>query len=885
MSGDMRIVHFSKEKYSQFSKELRDLFFKENKISPDILLNCQILLFSNYFGIDIKIGEDTTETQESIGLEDTLKDIWNKNGKTEMLSSIQGDEKTDAPKAVKNTTDIAKLAQVTPITDKSTFVKTEVEFNEPSNKEKKSQMEEKVPANLDNVKEELKIEIIGKNQSTVNDDTFVNEKNEDKKEIDGSEKDEDNSSEVDEENDPWIPQDIVKTELTKCTICNFQAASYLTLKVHIEMHHLKLRFHCTYCSFKTKEKYPARNHLRIKHNINENEWEHIDYECESCQLQEPYSVFTDHITLFHVDLRIFYDNTRMRFGKKVSKKCQFCEFEADIPSHVMMHVENTHMDITYDCKKCKKEFRSLQGIKSHATSSHRDQIDYQDKRKLPKHVKFAIKKMIGKKCNTCGKKLVHKENLIDHILLNHPDKFEKEQLRPKRGVHEKEGCFLKCQECDYSSNMRYNLKSHIMIIHMKTNFTCNECKYKTKIYGVMQAHVNGNHLENKTYKTASKAPVTGICKRCNFIANSLSEMKTHTENLHTPEEAKSMKQESENKGKPLFNCEQCDYSASLNSNFQVHIMTRHMRSNFVCNACEFKTKSYGYAIQHVASKHSDDRTVMTGTCMKCNYITNDLPQFKKHTLDNHIPEEAKAKARRKKYKTKRQMNKSSQNSGDIKCTQCNYGTTFKSVLKQHVIKSHMEPNFVCTKCQKSFKSLQFVQRHVKVDHESNSSLLMADCNACDIKGFTFSDFLEHTEKFHMSQEQVEKKKRGPKKFKSGNLKTPKLLHDQFPTFKCNECKHETTDKSEVIEHIFEQHDVNENLDEDQQLDDIEKYLIVLCKKCNFSGSYSEFNQHVALQVGVGGLAVSLPVIGQLPPVSSSHWLKPETSPSPIPNLR
>ena len=83
---------------------------------------------------------------------------------------------------------------------------------------------------------------------------MINERNENKKEIDGSDKDEDNFSEVDEENDPWIPQDKVKTEITKCTICNFQAASYLTLKVHIEMHHLKLRFHCTYCSFKTKEK-------------------------------------------------------------------------------------------------------------------------------------------------------------------------------------------------------------------------------------------------------------------------------------------------------------------------------------------------------------------------------------------------------------------------------------------------------------------------------------------------------------------------------------------------------------------------------------------------------------------------------------------------------
>ena len=72
-------------------------------------------------------------------------------------------------------------------------------------------------------------------------------------------------------------------------------------------------------------------------------------------------------------------------------------------------------------------------------------------------------------------------------------------------------------------------------------------------------------------------------------------------------------------------------------------------------------------------------------------------------------------------------------------------------------------------------------------------------------------------------------------------------HDEQPTFRCSQCDFaETTDKSEIIEHIFENHQVNDDTDEDQQLDEIVKFLIVSCKSCAFIGTYSEYNLHVSI---------------------------------------
>ena len=52
-----------------------------------------------------------------------------------------------------------------------------------------------------------------------------------------------------------VPKDKKFKDITQCSLCMVQASSSHTLKVHIEMTHLNLRFHCNICQRSSKEKY------------------------------------------------------------------------------------------------------------------------------------------------------------------------------------------------------------------------------------------------------------------------------------------------------------------------------------------------------------------------------------------------------------------------------------------------------------------------------------------------------------------------------------------------------------------------------------------------------------------------------------------------------
>ena len=53
----------------------------------------------------------------------------------------------------------------------------------------------------------------------------------------------------------------------QCKIWPYKAKVTHTMKVHLEMNHIKLRFLCTLCAYNSCERYTLKNHLRDKHGI------------------------------------------------------------------------------------------------------------------------------------------------------------------------------------------------------------------------------------------------------------------------------------------------------------------------------------------------------------------------------------------------------------------------------------------------------------------------------------------------------------------------------------------------------------------------------------------------------------------------------------------
>lgn len=170
---------------------------------------------------------------------------------------------------------------------------------------------------------------------------------------------------------------------------------------------------------------------------------------------------------------------------------------------------------------------------------------------------------------------------------------------------------------------------------------------------------------------------------------------------------------------------------------------------------------------------------------------------------------------------------------------------------------HMKTKFSCKDCTFQSNNLVIMKNHVRSNHDNRRELINSLCTKCGYADDSLSNFEKHIRKSHISNfpegrkrrqvRQSKKKEKRAKKVKKKRGRKAKVVvhHDEKPTYNCTECDVETLDKANIIEHIFENHDVNEDLEEDEQLDDIVKYLKVSCTNCKFRGSFSEYDEHIA----------------------------------------
>ena len=678
----MAAVHITvaKERLLAFVEQFKDLCSKEESLSTEDFLEYQKLIFSENLNVDIQIEEQFKKAKSKISLESTLKDIWSKNND---ISTNSEDEEIEIEEdAIEPDVDTSLVASKIPETEtriinsfekrKVVPEKKKVNDNKADKIEKVVNVQltkqEKIWREKHSARREVKtegVENVPSNKSSKS-SKAVNIKEE---ETLDEKPDIEESKVVEKAKDEkfWnkimdIPDGKKKSEITKCSECNFQAAGFFILRVHIEMHHLNLRYHCTFCQRDSKEKYIMKIHLKKHHQEKEGDLSKLDYECKRCDLREPMEAFKDHIGLFHPDLNIFYETTK-GLGLKQELDCSFCPFKAKIASQLNLHVETSHMNLDYKCKLCNFTCNSFFKIRGHVGSTHIPKSsEYEDRRKAPKELRRFVRLNISRHCQPCEMEVKHKENLTKHIQSSHPEI----KYRP-------------------------------------------ECTRRNKS--------KRGRLSKDSRKMTEPGP------------NDL-------------------------------NCAECEYSTALKNNLISHTMLQHMHSKFECMECNSKEKQMFRMLRHVKDNHENKSALIKSTCSKCSFTTESLEVFKTHTTEVHL--------------------------------------------------SHLPATSRKTRLR-------------KVKKEKETKIL---------------------------------KKRGPKKGHRKTKRSLRVSHDQKPTFNCLACFTETTDKSQIIEHIFENHDVNEDLDEDEQLDDIVKYLKVLCKKCNFSGTFAEYNVHLT----------SKPEVNQVKPV-------------------
>lgn len=120
-------------------------------------------------------------------------------------------------------------------------------------------------------------------------------------------------------------------------------------------------------------------------------------------------------------------------------KCKYenCLYQSISKAQIRKHLKSYHEGITYPCDLCGKTFKSM-----HRVGVHRAREKNLD-------------------CDKCGNKYYQIMNLQDHIRHKHTNTT------------------LICENCDYTSDYRQDMKNHVERIHR--TIKCNVCDFESDI--------------------------------------------------------------------------------------------------------------------------------------------------------------------------------------------------------------------------------------------------------------------------------------------------------------------------------------------------------------------------------------------------------------------
>ena len=401
--------------------------------------------------------------------------------------------------------------------------------------------------------------------------------------------------------------------------------------------------------------------------------------------------------------------------------------------------------VVFNCSKCDKGFSQLQYMKAHERQIHTYSSDVN--------------------CEICHRTFRRKAALAKHKRLKHTNQWT----------------LFKCSLCDFSSQHKNSLNSHMSVHNrglycwickhffekskidshkeeahgkcIKTNeYKCSVCDYSSKDHSGLKSHISHRHSNNDPDKRCR------ICKKY----YKKSEIIFHKEEMHTKCDicdinlgssrnlAKHMKIHSTNKD---IECEVCGklfhyrglYTGHYN---QVHNLNK---KQFKCDICQ-KTFSKNHVLQRHYLIHTNTEKMK---CSECGKLISKL-NLKNHlnTVHNNFKEREVCQLCAKEFSNKSHLERhhkihSGDNEKPYKCDQCGIAFRENYNLKVHIKKIHitLNKNYSCNQCNKSFEYENDVKRHMKKTH--NHQRKIQKCSKCEKSYFILKSLKRHMKEVHI----------------------------------------------------------------------------------------------------------------------------------------
>ncbi|XP_038111753.1 zinc finger protein 729 isoform X1 [Culex quinquefasciatus] len=526
-----------------------------------------------------------------------------------------------------------------------------------------------------------------------------------------------------------------------------------------------LKYRCEECDKSYQLEHNLKAHNEKVHGITEELGEGVYARpCKHCGKKlKSWSSLVKHLKVFHAE-----GVDESQFVKCPSCPAKFLNQE-DLDKHVCTRsgvCEGKPRERSFKCDLCRKKYTFLLQLEAHY-SVH------------PEYQNF--------KCDHCSNGFYNERELNKHKKNAHEHTVKK--IRPFKSKYKNPFPRTECEQCGQTFAYRYRLALHRVKVHGSTetpvanrpvpkttfprNFPCDQCDksyhlqtnltiHKAKVHGVGEA------------PSKDRLAFLHTCKVCEKQVTNFGVLVYHMKFKHgiSIDESK------------FVQCPSCRIKFIAEKEMAEHLclkgVVRERKHPFKCNLCDkaYVTKT---DLEHHYSAHPEYHNVKCEQCPRGFYNDRELNLHKKHM---HKPKDA--------Y---------------VECKICNKLFKNQRNLKHHQ-QLHMDREYCCEHCGKTFKTLHLLQSHVQFIHSNPNDRLIA-CTICGkkIKGKTS---LKHHMKIHNNDRPF--KCSFPscgKTFSTrGDLNKHVQSHTKNYKYKCKFCDYGTISRKTILQHEQREHNHN-----------------------------------------------------------------------------
>lgn len=395
----------------------------------------------------------------------------------------------------------------------------------------------------------------------------------------------------------------------------------------------------------------------------------VDSSSEEEDCIEGDTIASNHLSCDHCDAEVFENMKRLKFHvgttHNIKYQCQYCQrkFQAHTlyQKHLVKH-SNEYTNRQFSCYLCNKKYDRAGSLLHHETRKHKMGAMFT--------------------CDSCPETFKAVYLLADHILMEHIDRDEYNDLCELRGKEFATKYFLDC--------------------HMKTEdpkYACEICGVKLADFDKLRRH------------EAIHFPKTHECDQCDMKFHCKSTLDRHKMN-HLPKDKRK-----------TFDCLQCDEKFLSKMGFDDHVnfhLPPDKREIYACRQCgdTFHAKHHRAAHEKI---HLPGEQKKKYVCLKCNALYYSKNGLNLHEMICLVPEHEREK---------------------FPCRKgCDESFNSPSLRLKHE-KSHISKKdkslYVCKHCGK-----EYVTRHHHKDHEDKCTGFPVEKtpgkNNCSVCGKPFRD--------------------------------------------------------------------------------------------------------------------------------------------------